>query len=108
MFCSYDLHTNDEGLETTDRGAGVEGTSPTPGSMEEYIARIPSDKVVISTSIQIAAIAEKIKKWESIAPYLGLSDPRINEIKNDHQTYEEQKLVMKLSLITVIFLVCCR
>ena len=65
--------------------------------MEEYVERIPHGKqnVAISTDVEIAEIAEKIKYWELIAPFLGLLAPQVEEIKKDHFKYEEQKLVVR-------------
>ena len=71
----------------------TEGTVSAPMSLADYTEGIPLDKMV-KTPIEIANIAEKIKKWERIAQQLGLSDPQVEAIKNDYRHYEEQKLAM--------------
>lgn len=71
--------------------------SSAPVSIEQYVEKIPLSKrnIVVGTGVEIDEIAEKIKCWESIAPFLGLSDPQVHEIKKDHSNYGEQKLVVR-------------
>ena len=79
-------------------GAAASVLTPSaPLSMEEYAERIPHSKrnVAISTDVEIAQIAQKIRDWGLIAPYLKISDPQVQEIKNNHYNYEDQKLAVR-------------
>lgn len=61
--------------------------------MEEYVEGIPLDKrnITVSSPDEIAIIAEKIQRWEPLASFLGLPEPKVEEIKKDYQHYDEQK-----------------
>ena len=65
---------------------------------EEFVERIPHKKwsVAVSASAEIADIAEKSQNWELMAHLLGLSDREVEEIKRDHQLYEEEILAVRL------------
>ena len=69
----------------------------TAAAVEDFVERIPHEKrsVAVRTPSEIADIAEKIQNWELIAHLLGLSDPQVEAIKNDHRHYEEQKLAVE-------------
>ena len=65
-----------------------------PVSLEDYMARLPPNKlnISISTSKQIADVAEIMEQWELISALLGISYAEAEEIKsNNPQHYAEQK-----------------
>ena len=66
--------------------------------MESYVERIPHDKlkVTLTSPVEVAIIAENIQRWEPLAPFLGLSDPQVESIKNDYRNHDEQKLALRL------------
>ena len=84
-------------LDSSDGTKATAQSSSAPVSMEEYIIeRVPLEKwnVAVSTPINIAQIARRMKNWEDVAPLLGLSHPQIEAIKKDYRKYEEQKLAV--------------
>lgn len=44
------------------------------------------------TDRRLSEIALVIVDWEGLAPYLGLTEPEIVEIKQDNNTYKKQKI----------------
>ena len=87
------------GLQSTGGTASAAVVSSSaPMSLEEYVERIPLEKIntAIVTPTEIATIADKIQKWELIAHLLELSDPQVEAIKNDYRHYDEQKSVERL------------